>query len=251
MGNISLFYLQGVSLPELLLTFLGPGLVLFFTFYLLWSGRRKNHKIIKLARESLLEVFSNEFEDLVIDQLSSNGGILFPKYKRSPSLSFRDFRVVFALEERHLMLSVIISLFSGTNDYIALEANPKKGKVPTTIQIIPRKEEGQIKKHQDLLFELDDVELGVKKLEDFFVMKSGSKRMGTYFLGEKNLLRIIHSTRNIIVRISINSTDDPSIRVYARINPDLDLDKLYHLFIGLCERVNEVSEKKVMKKKYS
>jgi hypothetical protein len=251
MGNISLFFLQGVPLTEILITFLGPGLVLFFTFYLLWSGRRKNHKIVKLAREALLEVFSNEFEDLIIDQLSSNGGLLLPKYTTSPSLSFRDFRVVFALEERHLMLSVIISWFSGVNDYIAFEANPKKGKIPTTVQIIPKKEEGQIKKHQDLLFELNDVELGVKKLDDFFVMKSTSKRMGTYFLGEKNLLRIIHSTRNVIVRISINSADDPSIRVYARINPDLDLDKLYRLFIGLCERVNEVSEKKVMKKRYS
>jgi hypothetical protein len=250
-GYIGNLFLQQASFIDILITFLGPGLVLFFTFYLLWAGKRKNHKIMRLSREALLEVFSDEFEDLVHDQMSSNGGLLYPKYKKSRDLSFKDFRVVFALEERHLMLSVIISWFSGVNDYIALEANTKKGKIPIKIQIIPKKEEGQIKKHQDILFNLSDVALGIKKLDDFFVMKATSQRTGTYLLGNKDLLRLIHSVRKIIVRISIDSADDPSIRVYARINEDLDLAKLHLLFMALCERVNEVSEKKVMTKRYS
>lgn len=249
-GYIGNLFLQA-PFVDILITFLGPGLVLFFTFYLLWAGRRKNHKIMRLSREALLEVFNDEFEDLVLDQMSSNGGLLYPKYKKSKALPFKDFRAVFALEERHLMLSVIISWFSGANDYIALEANPKKGKTPIKVQIIPKKEEGQIKKHQDLLFNLSDVELGVKKLDDFFVMKATSQRTGTYFLGNKDLLKLIYSIRKIIVRISIDSVDDPSIRVYARINEDLDLATLQLLFMVLCERVNEVSEKKVMTKKFS
>ncbi|MHA2319023.1 MAG: hypothetical protein ACXAC6_14840 [Candidatus Hodarchaeales archaeon] len=124
------FFLQdgATTLMDYLLIFLGPGAVLFFTFYLLWAGRRKNRKIIETSRDALLEVFYDEFEDLVTDQLSSNGGLLFPKYKKSQNIPFKDFRVVFALEERHLMLSVIISWFSGKNDFIALEANPRKSR---------------------------------------------------------------------------------------------------------------------------
>ena len=148
------FFLQNepYTLIDYVIIFLGPGAVLFFTFYLLWAGRKKNHKIIQASRDALLEVFSNEFEDLITDQLSSNGGILFPKYIKSQKIPFKDFRAVFALEERHLMLSVIISWFSCKNDFIALEANPKKEKLSTKLQIIPNSEEGQIKKHQDLLF---------------------------------------------------------------------------------------------------
>ena len=138
-----------------------------------------------LTREALLEIFEEEFEDLIMEEKSSNGGLLKPKYKKSQNISFKDFRVVFALEERHLMLSVIISWFAGVNDYIALEANAKKGKISTKVQIIPKHEEGQIKKHQDLLFKLEEIELGIKQLDEFFLLKSTSKRTGSYFLGEK------------------------------------------------------------------
>jgi hypothetical protein len=243
------FFLQA-SIIEYFITFLPASLILFYTFYLLWAGRRKNHKIIRLSRDALLEVFSEEFDDLIIDQesLSSNGGLLSPEYKKSQTIPFKDFRVVFALEERHLMLSVIISWFAGVKDYIALEANAKKGKLPTKVQIIPKEEEGQIKKHQDLLFKLDDVELKVSKIDEFFVIKATSQRSGTYFLGEKNLLKLIYSVRNTLVRISIDSSDDPSIRIYAKINDQLDLEKLRTLFIALCERVDAVSEKVVMKR---
>lgn len=248
------FLQEGYGMIDYFLLFLGPGTVLFFTFYLLWAGRRKNHKIMNLSREVLLEVFADEFDDLVMDQMSSNGGLLLPKYKKSYDIPFQDFRVVFALEERHLMLSVIISWFAGVNDYIALEANSKKGEIrtqiPTKIQIIPKHEEGQIKKHQDLLFKLEDIELGLKRFDDFFLVKATTQRTGTYFLGDKNLLKLIHNVRKAIVRISVNSADDPSIRIYARINKDLYLPKLHALFISLCNRVNEVSEKVVMKKKH-
>ncbi len=248
------FFLQEVSgIIDYLLILVGPGTVLFFTFYLLWAGRRKNHKIIKLTREALLEIFVDEFDDLIMDEMSSNGGLLTPKYRKSHNIPFSDFRVIFALEERHLMLSVIISWFTGVNDYIALEANSKKGeistKIPIKIQIIPKHEEGQIKKHQDLLFQLEEIELGVKKLDEFFLVKATTQRTGTYFLGDKNLLKLIHSIRKIAVRISIDSADDPSIRIYVRINQDLNFPKMYALFLALCERVNEVSEKVVMKKR--
>lgn len=249
-GNYTRFFLQDSnSIVDYFIVFLGPGTVLFFTFYLLWAGRRKNHKIMKLTREALLEVFANEFDDLVMDQMSSNGGLLYPKYKLSRDLSFKDFRAVFALEERHLMLSVIISWFTGSNDYIALEANSKKGKIPTKIQIIPNHEEGQIKKHQDLLYKLDEIELGVKKLDEYFMLKATSQRTGTYFLGDKNLLKVMYSVRKVLVRISVDSADDPAIRVYSRIDKDLDLEKLHAFFLALCARVNEVSEKAVMKKR--
>ncbi|MFX0014514.1 MAG: hypothetical protein ACFFB2_05135 [Promethearchaeota archaeon] len=243
------FYLQNAyGLVDYIIIFLGPGTVLFFTFYLLWAGRRKNHKIMNLAREALLEVFT-EFDDLVMEEMSSNGGMLLPKYKKSVDRSFKDFRVIFALEERHLMLSVIISWFTGVSDYIALEANSKKGKIPTKIQILPKHEEGQIKKHQELLFKLEEIELGVKKLDDFFLLKATSQRAGVYFLSDRNLLKLLHSVRKVVVRISVDSAEDPSIRVYARINEDLDLEKMRDLFLMLCDRVGEVSEKMVMKKR--
>jgi uncharacterized Fe-S cluster-containing radical SAM superfamily protein len=82
-------------------------------------------------------------------------------------------------------------------------------------------------------------------------MKATSNRTGTAMLGDKTLLKMIYSNRKVIVRISINSADDPSIRVYARLNPELDLNKLYHLFMALNERVNEFINKSVMKKRYS
>ncbi len=244
------FFLQGESagLLDTIIVLLGPGLVLFFTFYLLWAGRRKNHKIINVSKDALLEIFSNEFDDLVTDQLSSNGGLLFPKYKRTSSIPFKDFRVVFALEERHLMLSVIISWFSGANDYIAVQGNAKKGKLPTKIQIIPNHEEGQIKKHQDLLFELKDIKLNSELLDQFFLMKATSVKMGSFFLKDKPLLKQIYSIRNSLVRLSIDSTEDPAIRLYCRINKDLDLKKLHRVFISLVERVNQVADKKVMRK---
>ncbi len=244
-----IFLQNGSGIIDYIVLFLGPGTVLFFTFYLLWAGRRKNRKIMELARDALLEIFVEEFDDLVMEEKSSNGGLLVPKYKKSQNIPFKDFRVVFALEERHLMLSVIISWFAGVNDYIALEANSKKGKIPTKIQIIPKNEEGQIKKHQDLLFQLEEIELGIKQLDEFFLLKATSQRAGTYFLGDKNLLKLLHNIRKVAVRISINSAEDPSIRIYARINEDLYLEKVQEFFVALCERVNEVSEKVVMKKK--
>ncbi len=247
---IGQFFLQDgqYGLLDWIIVLLGPGTVLFLTFYLLWAGKRKNHKIIQISKDTLLEVFSAEFDDLITDQLSSNGGLLFPKYKKTHTIPFKDFRVVFALEERHLMLSVIISWFSGANDYIALEANATKGNLPTKVQIIPNHEEGQIKKHQDLLFSLDDIVLNVEKLDNYFVMKASSKRAGIYYLSDKSLLKQLYSVRESIVRISINSTDDPSLRIYCRINKELDLGKLHRVFVTMCERVNEVHEKKIMKR---
>ena len=247
---ISQYFLQTseYALFDWLIVFLGPGMVLFFTFYLLWAGRRKNRKIIEISKNALLEVFSDDFEDLITDQLSSNGGLLFPKYKRTHTMPFKDFRVVFALEERHLMLPVIISWFSGTNDYIAFEANATKGKLPTKIQIIPNHEEGQIKKHQDLLFSLKDIVLNVEKLDSYFLIRASSKPAGMYYLGEKSLLRQLYSIRQFIVRISINSSEDPSVRVYCRINNELDFEKLSSFFVTMCQRINEVHEKKVMQR---
>ncbi|MHA1978301.1 MAG: hypothetical protein ACW98F_04500 [Candidatus Hodarchaeales archaeon] len=247
---IGQFFLQNESygLLDYAIIFLGPGLVLFFTFYLLWAGRRKNHKIINVSKDALLEIFSKEFDDLVADQLSSNGGLLFPKYKKSSNIPFKDFRVIFALEERHLMLSVVISWFKGTNDFIALEGNAKKGKLPTKIQIIPNHEEGHIKKHQDLLFQLKDIKLNSELLDQFFLMKATSERMGSFFLMDKPLLKQIYSVREFLVRLSIDSSEDPSIRIYCKINKQLDLVKLHRLFLTLTERVNLVSDKKVMKK---
>ncbi len=244
------FFLQGESsgLLDYVIIFLGPGLVLFFTFYLLWAGRRKNHKIINVSKDALLEIFSNEFDDLVTDQLSSNGGLLFPKYKKSSNIPFKDFRVVFALEERHLMLSVIISWFSGVNDYIAIEGNAKKGKLPAKIQIIPNHEEGQIKKHQDLLFQLKDIKLNSELLDQFFLIRATSVKMGSFFLIDKPLLKQIYSIRESLVRLSVDSSEDPSIRLYCRINKELDLVKLHKLFLTLTERVNQVADKKVMKR---
>jgi hypothetical protein len=245
--SLNRFFLQA-SVLEYLITFLPASLIIFYTIYLLWAGRRKNHKIIELAREALLEIFSEEFDDLIVDQKSSNGALLLPIYKKSQNISFKDFRVVFALEERHLMLSVIISWFSGVNDYIALEANAIKGKIATKIQLIPKHEEGQIKKHQDLLFKLVDIELKLAKFDDFFVIKATDQRSGTYFLGDRNLIKLIYSVRETLVRISIDSADDPSVRIYAKIDEQLDLEKLRTLFVALCERVNAVSEKVVMKR---
>ncbi|MHA2345283.1 MAG: hypothetical protein ACXACP_01055 [Candidatus Hodarchaeales archaeon] len=244
------FFLQtdSYTIFDYFIVFLGPGAVLFFTFYLLWAGRRKNHKIINVSKDALLEVFSDEFDDLIIEQLSSNGGLLFPQYKKSQSIHFKDFRVVFALEERHLMLSVVISWFSGQSDYIAMEANPKKGRINTKIQIIPNKEEGQIKKHQDLLFSLEDLELNVERIDELFLIRASSKRTGMYFLGNKELLKQLYAIREAVVRISIDSSDNPSVRIYAKIDKNLDLAKMRRLFITLCERINEISEKKVMKK---
>ncbi len=252
-GFFSQMFLQNGSygILDYILIFLGPGTVLFFTFYLLWSGRRKNRKIMKLARDALLEIFSEDFDDLIMDQMSSNGGLLYPRYKKGKTIPFKDFRVVFALEERHLMLSVIISWFSGVKDYIAFEANARKGKIATKVQIIPKKEEGQIKKHQELLFKLTDIKLNVPKLENNFVIKATSQRSGGFFLGDKELLKQIYTLRDILVRVSVDSAEDPSIRIYAKINEDLDLEKLRTLFNALCERVNEVSEKVVMKKTHS
>jgi hypothetical protein len=247
LGN---FFLQtgSYTILDYIIVFLGPGAVLFFTFYLLWAGKRKNHKIINLSKDALLEIFSDEFEDLYTEQLSSNGGLLFPKYKQAHSTPFKDFRVVFALEERHLMLSVIISWFSGQSDFIALEANPRRGRLNTKVQIIPNKEEGQIKKHQDLLFTLEDIELNVEKIDTFFLIRATSKRTGTFFLGNKELLKQLYSVREAIVRVSIDSSENPSVRIYAKIDKNLDLAKMRRLFITLCERINEISEKKVMKK---
>ena len=247
LGNL---FLQtgSYTILDYIIVFLGPGAVLFFTFYLLWAGKRKNHKIINLSKDALLEVFSEEFEDLFTEQLSSNGGLLFPKYKKTQTIPFKDFRVVFALEERHLMLSVIIAWFSGQSDFIALEANPKRGRISTKIQIIPNKEEGQIKKHQDLLFTLEDIELNVERIDTYFLIRATSKRAGTFFLGNKDLLKQLYAIREAIVRISIDSSENPSVRVYAKIDKNLDLAKMRRLFVTLCERINEISEKKVMKK---
>ncbi|MHA2319022.1 MAG: hypothetical protein ACXAC6_14835 [Candidatus Hodarchaeales archaeon] len=84
-------------------------------------------------------------------------------------------------------------------------------------------------------------------MDEFFVIKSSSKRAGTYFIGEKALLKQIYANRNSLVRISVNSTEDPSVRIYARIDGELDFSKLQKLFLILCERINVVAEKKVMK----
>jgi hypothetical protein len=79
-------------------------------------------------------------------------------------------------------------------------------------------------------------------------MKASAKRAGLFYLGDRSLLKQLHSVRKSVVRISINSDDDPSVRVYARINEDLDLGKLSSFFVAMCERVNEVHDKRVMKR---
>ena len=87
----------------------------------------------------------------------------------------------------------------------------------------------------------------VGKIDEFFLIKTSSKRAGTYFIGDKTLLKQIYAIRKVLVRLSINNSENPSVRIYARINKDLDLAKLQQLFLSLCERINVVGAKKVMK----
>lgn len=233
----------GSDLAELIVVAFGPTLVIGFTLYLLWSGRRKNKKIMDKTRELLMNAFEEEFDDLIFDQLSSNGALLYPKMKNNAKFDFKNFRIVFALEERHLMLSVIISWFSGTSDYLAIEADPKGKKFTEKIQIIPRHEEGHINKFSELLLTLEDIDFGVRTIDETFDVRASSKRLGYELLADKELLKILYAMKDYLVRVSVDPSDDPPYRIYVRIKEGLDISMVKDLFTTIGKRIERFSTK--------
>jgi hypothetical protein len=252
------------NILNLVVAFLPAGAILGLTGYAWIFGRRKNRKFLKsnteIVSQTLQKVVPQGFD---VEQATPSGTSLVPrKDSKEREGAFRRFRVVFSLEDRHLLLTWIMSLFSGSKDVVAFEFDPKY-RSPVNLEIISAKEKRLIQKEKDKLLALDTVELAsevrttkaeskqlLEEFDSFFEIKASNSKLAMLILARTDLLQQIVNRHKELIRISIDRKRDHSIRILTAFKPGAKKEQREEFFRGLSEfafsfveRINDVAQR--------
>ena len=252
------------NLLNFALAFAPAGLILGATAFIWLYGSRKNRKILERSTEIINDVLAPIFPQGFDTEETTKTGIslMSRRGKKGKETPFRKLRVVFSLEERHLLLTAILSIFSGSKDVVAFEFQPQH-RSPINLEIIPSKEKRIIQREKNRLLEMDTVELAeevrtskveskeiLESIDAFFEIKASSARTGQLLLARVDLLKDLVDRQNELVRISINRKRDPSIRIMTSFNSGAKIEeqklffqKLTNFTIAFAERISDVGGK--------
>lgn len=246
-----------------------PLLVIFLSIYMLWAGRRKNYQIMMKTTEDIKGLWKDVIKSVEEDksQRSAVGTVILGEPKGNAPV--KTFLIVYALEDRHILLSSLIACVTQPNDVIAFEADPRV-EPSADLYVIPRKQEYQIKKQSDYLVKLDDFRVGLSQIDDQYLIKTTSIGFARrLFLGdakriqtEKDKTRgiskdellyptLLYALKDHLVRLSIVSSrkERPHVKLFLRLNKDLDMKVVKQLFLLTCERMNAMGKQEKRRQK--
>ncbi len=246
-----------------------PLLVIFLSLYMLWAGRRRNYQIMMKTTETIKDSWKDVVKDLEEDksQRSAVGTVIIGEPKGNAPL--KNFLIVYALEDRHILLSSIIACVTQPNDVIAFEADPRTEPM-ADLYVIPRKQEYQIKKQSDYLVKLDDFRVGLSQLDDHYLIKTTSigfarrlfhgdtrrppaEKEKSKGVKKEELLypTLLYALKDHLVRLSIVSSrkDRPHVKLFLKLNKNLDMKVVKQLFLLTCERINSMGKYDKKRKK--
>ncbi len=175
-----------------------------------------------------------------VEKKTLSGIIL--KASLSKPLPVRWFKVVYSLEDRHLLLSLMASLFSKPRDLVLFEANLPE-RPGTNIEIIPVREKSVITRNNKFLVTLDDVHFSLKKFDDYFVVKSSNAKLAHQILGDKEVIKKLYALREYVYWISIDRKEEPWFKFMCYAKDELDYEQYQTLFFHLAGRTSEWTRK--------
>ncbi len=244
---------------DIVLTFLSfvPALlIIFFTFYLFIAGPKKNRKLIAREIKKIETTFKNDVKELIEDKShrTPTGSVFIGDPKGTAP--FKEFLVVFAMEDRHLLLTSLMLLFTKPNDIVALECDPHVQPL-AGVHVIPWAQKGQIQRQKDYLLQLDDFTTHVKEFDKEFMVKTESSQFARFLLlgdermPEKERLKIlalIYSLRDTILRVTVtrSTADRPYVKIFLKITKDVNYMKYRQLLLLIAERINRIGKTKYM-----
>ncbi len=255
--------LAQLGVIDYIIAFSPPALVILLTIYMLWAGRKKNYQIMERTTETLRKLWRDVINSMEEDktQRSAVGSVVIGEPKGNAPM--QNFLVIYALEDRHILLSSIIACITQPNDVIGLEGDPRV--IPSAdLYVIPRKLEYQIKKQSDFLVKLDDFRVGISQIDDQYLIKTtsigfarrlffgeskkvGSEKDRAKSVNKEELLfpTLLYALKDHLVRLSIVSSkkDRPHVKIFIKLNKNLDMKVVKQLFLLCCERINQIGKK--------
>jgi hypothetical protein len=198
-----------------------------------YFGKRKNLQLMDDAFKILSEKSGERLINLDLAEYSTMGRTYLVQLK--PEQSLKNFRIHFALIQRHLILSRIASYFRKRKDYILIEADPTDKIVHRyQLEILPTRDQKNIKALADMLNRLEKMRIRSAKFsETFSIWANDPDFFLAAFQKQPQIIKNIYSQRNNINRVSIYPLESPSIRLVAEIaeelKPSILMDILFEL----------------------
>lgn len=179
--------------------------------------------------------------------------------KVNPESKFRNMKVHYSMEYRHLLPSWIIAkITKNPRDFLIIETELEEGIKPIfSLEIISQNSKNQIKANKDKLKTLAEIKMGNELLENEFLFKSSNNEAAKMFLigktvkgSKKNdFLQHLYHMRNNVMRISLDKSKKPALTILVRITDSLDYKILSRLTTLTIERSNYACSKSFIRKK--
>ncbi|MFX1513288.1 MAG: hypothetical protein ACFFCQ_11935 [Promethearchaeota archaeon] len=227
-------------LLDILIAFIPMFIVLILTVGVFLYGRTMNKRIMKKHLNKLEQATEGVVKSYNVEKKSISGIVL--ETSLSKSLPVRWFKVVYSLEDRHLLLSLMAAIFSKSRDMVLFEANLPE-RPATNIEIIPVREKSLITRNNKFLVTLDDVYFNVKQFDDYFVVKSSNPKLAYQILGDKEIIRQLYTLREDIYWISVDRKEKPWYKFMCHATDTLDYYKYQNLFFLMAGRTSEWTRK--------
>lgn len=213
------------------------GIIVYFV------GKKKNLQLMDHAFKLVNHTGGDKIVNFDLVEESTIGRTYLGEVK--PELSLTNFRVHFAMVQRHLLLSKIASILKKRCDYILLEAEPSDRVVKRyQLEILPKREEKRIKALVEMLGKLETMEIGNPKLEEIFIFRvNDAEFFHKAFHVGKRLIKNLYSQRNHLIRLSYYPLETPSIRLVAELNERFNPKILIEILFDLTTNITKLGNK--------
>jgi len=202
-----------------------------------YFGKKKNLQLMDDTFRIFNERSGERLIKLDLAEYSTMGRTYLGELK--PELSLENFRIHITLVQRHLILSRIASILRKRKDYILIEADPIDKIVHRyQLEILPRRDEKNIKALVDMLNRLEKINIKSAKFADIFsIWVNDPELFIAAFQKQPQIIKNIYTQRNNIIRVSIYPLESPSIRLAAELTEELKpsvlMDILFELTSGI------------------
>ncbi|MFW9778457.1 MAG: hypothetical protein ACFFE8_06335 [Candidatus Heimdallarchaeota archaeon] len=206
-------------------------------------GKRKNLRIMDISIGQIEQKSKNWVTEFQLDEFSTIGRTY--RTELQPNLAVKNLRIHFTMVQRHLLMSKIGSLLRRRKDYLLVEADPQDKIVHRyQIEILNRNDEGRIKALVDMLGMLVDISSRNPTIDENFIIRVNDREFfQTIFESNPNLLKIIYSIRENLVRVSLYPLATPSIRIVTELNERTQPSLSLRLLLELVTEITRLGKK--------
>ncbi|MFX0062937.1 MAG: hypothetical protein ACFFC7_12225 [Candidatus Hermodarchaeota archaeon] len=234
------------DLFDIITIFLPLILVISLTIIIWFIGRSMNKRMfMKIDSEIERVVIGDITTELEVEGSSPSTKVMIG----APRLrDLKTFKTLVSLEERHLLVTFIFSLFGKPQDFVLFESNLPQ-RPPVAIEIMPWKEKRLIEKNSKYLTNLELLEFKNEKFDSALMVRASRRGPALEILGDKMLFKTIYQIRNYLYWISVDFKEEPHLKVMVRWQKNVNMDKMKEVFLTLAQRIN-ASEYDKKKKTY-